>query len=222
MGLYGERKYLLPELAQYQLAVATPLGPGIWGLDGLMSGSLLFRETKMGLSYARGLGKKIDAGLSFGYHAISIGEGYGSSGTITAAAGVRMHLNDRLHLGVSVFNPAGGKFGKWKEEQLSPCYRFGCGFEAADRFYLEGQIEKEPDQPVNVILGWQYQPHPAIRIRAGIASVTGSGWIGAGYTFRQWRIDIGATVHPQLGLSPGLLFLYRKAVKKADDPKTGI
>lgn len=221
LGVFGERKYLLPELSQYSLVAAGPVGPGAFGVEGVMSGSLAFRETRLGLAYARGLGKKIDAGVFFGYHSIAIGEAYGSAGTITAAAGVRMQLNDRLRAGVRVYHPAGGKFGKYQEEQLSSLYSFGWGYAASSQFYLEAVIEKETDQPVNVKMGWQYKIHPVIQIRAGISASTGSGWMGVAYHRKQLRIDVTATVHPQLGWSPGLLLMYKLPSRKIAAENSG-
>jgi hypothetical protein len=44
--------------------------------------------------------------------------------------------------------------------------------------------------------------------RGGITSATSTAYFGAGLFLKSFRIDVTAAYHQQLGITPGLLFLY--------------
>lgn len=45
-------------------------------------------------------------------------------------------------------------------------------------------------------------------VRAGITSATSTSYAGAGVNWNNFRLDVTGSYHPQLGLSPGLLFIF--------------
>ncbi len=112
-----------------------------------------------------------------------------------------------MNAGIHVNNPVGGKFGKDQQEKLSSVYAVGLGYEASDKFFISAEIEKEEDQPVNVNAGLQYKFIPQLLVRAGMSSATSSAWLGLGLTIKSFRLDVTTSYHPQLGITPGVLFL---------------
>lgn len=213
-GVYAERRFLLSELNSFTAVAGLPTRSGNFGLKAGYYGFADYNETQLGLAYARSLGKNIDAGLQFNYYGIRIAEGYSNATAISFAAGVLLHITERLHAGVHVSDPAGGKFGK-SEEELAAQYSFGMGYEASEKFIFSAEIIKEEDRPVNVQTGLQYKFIPQLLVRTGLSASTSSIYFGVGLTVRSFRLDITTSYHPQLGLSPGLLFLFefRKATK---------
>jgi hypothetical protein len=162
----------------------------------------------LGIAYARKLDKKVDAGLRFNYHGISISSGYGSSSAISFDAGFLLHITEKLHAGVHAQNPVGGKFGKNGGEKISSSFVFGMGYDASEKFFMSAEMEKEEDRPVNVNAGLQYQFIPRLMVRGGISTATSTLWFGAGLTIRSFRLDIVTSYHPQLGITPGMLLLF--------------
>ena len=66
-------------------------------------------------------------------------------------------------------------------------------------------------QECNIILQKQFFA------RVGIASENESPYAGAGISWNNLRLDISASYHPQLGISPGLMLIVnfkRKRLKK--------
>src|SRR6187549_1609472 len=61
-GIYGERRFMLEETSAYSFAAAIPTRMGNFGLQLNYSGFKNFNENKIGLAYARSLGKKADVG----------------------------------------------------------------------------------------------------------------------------------------------------------------
>jgi hypothetical protein len=206
-GVYGERRFLLSELNNYTAAIGLQTHSGNFGIKANYSGFSDYNETQIGLAYARKLGSKVDVGAQFNYNGIRINS-YGSATAINFELGTILHVTDKLHAGIHVANPVGGKFGKEQEEKLSSVYTVGLGYEASEKFFISTEIEKEENQPVNVNVGFQYKFIPQLLVRAGMSSATSSAWVGLGLTIKSFRIDITTTYYQQLGITPGLLLLF--------------
>ena len=116
-GVYGERRFLLSELNNFQAAIGLPITSGNFGLKAGYYGFSDYNETQIGLAYGRSLGSKVDIGVVFNYQGIRIA-GYGSSSAISFELGTVLHITDKLHTGIQVDNPVGGKFGKDQQEKL--------------------------------------------------------------------------------------------------------
>ena len=211
-GVYGERRFLLEELALYQLAVAVPTKSGNFGIKAGYYGFSDYNESQMGLAYGRKLGSKVDIGVEFNYNAVRISS-YGNSSAINFEIGTVLHLTDKLHAGVHAYNPVGGKFGKNQDEKIASVYTAGLGYDASDKFFVSAEIEKEENQSVNVNAGMQYKFLPQLLARVGIATNTSNIYAGAGLSLRSFRLDVVAGYHPQLGVTPGLLLMYNFSKK---------
>ena len=213
-GVFGERRFLLQELNNYNAAMALPTSSGNFGLVAGYNGFTEYNETRLGLAYARKLGSRVDIGVQFNYNGIRIA-GYGTASAISVDAGTILHLSDVLHAGLHVSNPAGGKFGKDQQEKLPAIYTAGLGYEASEKFFVSMEIMKEEDQPVNVNAGIQYKFLSSLLARAGISAATSSAWLGIGVLWKTLRVDVAAGYHPQLGFTPGLLLIFNFKQKES-------
>ena len=211
-GIYGERRFMLADLTSYQLAFALPTSSGNFGLQANYFGSSVFSQSRLGLAYARNLGK-VDVGAQFNYHQIKIA-GYGNASAINFDAGAILYISEQFQTGVHVYNPTRVSFGKNSEEKLPMVYSFGFGYDASENFFIGIEIEKVEGQPVNVNAGLQYSFDEKIFARAGISSSTSVFYFGAGFLWRGVRIDLTPSLHPSLGVTPGLLLVYSAADKK--------
>jgi len=212
-GVYGERRFMLNELNNYTAAVGVHSSSGNFGLKANYYGFSDYNETQLGLAYARKLGTKVDLGAQFNYNGIRI-SGYGNDAAISFELGTVLHVTDKLHAGVHINNPVGGKFGKDQQEKLASVYTFGMGYEASEKFFVSAEIVKEEDQPVNVNAGLQYKFIPQLLARVGMSTVTSTAWMGIGLSWKSLRVDVTAAYHPQLGVTPGLMLIIQN--KKMD------
>ena len=207
IGVYGERRFMINELSLYQFAVAAPTSSGNFGVKAGYFGFSDYNESQMGLAYARKLGSKIDIGVQFNYNGFKA-SGYGNSSAVNFEISAVFHLTDNLNAGVHAYNPVGGKYGKNSEEKLASVYTVGLGYEASDKFFVSAEIEKEENQTVSVNGGIQYKFLPQFMIRAGIVTNTSVLYGGASLFLKTFRLDVVASYHPQLGVTPGLLLIY--------------
>jgi hypothetical protein len=212
IGVFGERSFMLKETGIYTLVTALPTRLGNFGFQINYAGYKNFRENKMGLAYARKLGKRVDLGVQFNYYTYNIPV-YGKASTLHVEMGTMLHLTDKLHAGIHVYNPVGGKIGKRSagpgngEEKLASAYKAGLGYDASEQFFISTEIIKEEGKAVNVVAGVQYRFANQFYARAGIMSESGNGYAGAGIHWKNVRLDITSGYHPQLGFSPGILLL---------------
>ena len=206
-GVYGERRFMLKELSLYNLVLALPTTSGNFGIKGSYYGFNEYNETQAGLAYARSLGNKIDIGVQFNYNAIKVA-GYGNASAISFEAGAILHLSDKLHAGIHLNNPAGGKYNKGEDEKLPFVYTAGLGYETSGSFFISAEVEKEEDQPVNVNIGLQYKFLPQLMVRTGISAATSAAWMGIGISKKSLRFDVAASYHPHLGITPGLMLVF--------------
>ncbi|MBK9485437.1 MAG: hypothetical protein IPO01_09550 [Chitinophagaceae bacterium] len=206
IGIFGERRFMLKETSVYTLGAAVPTRLGNIGIQLQYAGFKNFRENKIGLAYARKLGKLVDVGVQFNYYGYSI-PAYGKASAINFEMGALFHLTGKLTAGIHVYNPIGGKLGKDKEEKIAAAYKIGLGYDASDRFFISSEIIKEEDKAVNVIAGLQYQFAKQFFAKAGFLSETGTAYAGAGVGWKKLRLDISSSYHPQLGFSPGILLI---------------
>jgi hypothetical protein len=206
-GVYAERRFFLEELNSYTAAFGLPTQSGSFGLKMNYYGFSDYNETQIGLAYARKLGTKVDVGAQFNYNGIRIA-GYGNDAAVSFEIGTVLHLTDKLHAGVHVNNPVGGKFGKDQQEKIASVYTFAMGFEPSEKFFMSTEIVKEQDQPVNVNAGLQYKFLSRLLARAGISTTTSTTWIGIGLFLKSFRIDVTTSIHSQLGITPGVMLVF--------------
>ena len=207
IGVYGERRFLLADNNVYGFAGVFPSKLGNFGIQVNYSGFQNFNEQKVGLAYARSLGSKVDIGVQFNYYGYRI-PAYGNASAINFEGGAVVHFSDKLNAGIHVYNPAGGKLGKATDEKLAAAYKLGMGYDASDNFYFSSEIIKEEEQPINVTGGIQYRFKKQFFARTGFRSDNNIGYGGVGFLYNGLRIDVSASYHPQLGVSPGILLMY--------------
>lgn len=207
VGAYGERRFLLNTTNMYSAVIALPTKLGNFGFQGDYLGYKNYNESQLSLLYARSLGSAIDVGIKFNYFSFRI-PGYQGSSAITFDIGAIAHLTDKLNAGINIYNPVGGTLSQTENEKLASIYTFGIGYEASDDFLVSAEIIKEENIPVNVKAGFQYNFLHQFFVRAGMSSVNSSPFAGAGISWNNLRLDISASYHPQLGVSPGVMLIY--------------
>jgi hypothetical protein len=206
-GVFSEQKFSLKELTLSTLAIAIPTSAGGFGLEANYFGYSNYNESQLGIAYAKKLGKTVDIGIQFNYYSIHI-NGYGNYSTMNVEVGALFHPSEKMHVGFHIYNPAGGKIRKNINEKLASVYEAGIGYEASEQVCLQVIIGKQENQPVNVNAGIEYIFNKQFFARLGVNTQSSSPDAGVGLAWKNFRLDVAVSYHPQLGFSPGLLFIY--------------
>ncbi len=208
-GIFSEKRFMLKDVGYYNLAVAAPTQSGNFGFKADYFGNSFFNEMEAGFAYARKLGSSVNVGVQFNYYGVNAGA-YGSSGAMTAEAGVVINLTQDFRVGLHVYNPTSVKIGKDGEEKLPSMFGFGFGYNVSEVLFLTGTMEKVQHQPAAVTAGLQYNFDKKLLANAGVISSTGVYYLGVGVQQKNFLINVTVSLHPQLGFTPGLLLIYTK------------
>ena len=212
-GIYGERRFLVQELAFYQASLCAPTTSGQFGLTGSYFGYTMHHEGRVGLAYGRRLGSKVDVGAKFNYASLKIG-GYGTASAVYVEAGALIHLHEQVHVGVQVSNHTAARMGKEGEELLPVVVTAGVGYEVSHQFFVAGEVQKVLHRDLSVNTGMQYRFDEKLWARAGFRSATSAYYFGLGVALKTVKLDVTASVHPQLGVTPGLQLLFAAKEKE--------
>ena len=205
-GVYGEKRFLLAETNMYSSIVAIPTKDGNFAFQADYFGFKNYNESQLGIAYARNVGKKLDLGIKFNYYSFRV-PGYENPSTVDFEIGAIVHVSDKFNAGVHLYNPVGGRLSKTENDKLSSVYSFGLGYEASENFLISAELVKQEDLPVNLNAAVQYDFAKKFFARFGLATENETPFAGAGVSWDNFRIDISASYHPQLGLTPGLMFI---------------
>lgn len=216
-GVYGEERFMLGTVGYYCAAAGLPTPMGNFGVAIDYFGYKNYNESNIGMAYGRSLGPKLDLGIRFNYFMFRIPT-YQNASAVTFEIGAIAHFTDQLNAGIHIYNPVGGKLSHTRSERLGYEYSFGMGYEPSGSFFISAEIIKCEDYPVNIKAGVQYRFAGQFFAKAGVNTEHSSPYAGAGIAWDHVRMDVSASYHPQLGLSPGLLFIvnFKPVENEAD------
>lgn len=214
-GVLGERRFMLKETALYTAVIAMPTSSGNFVVRTRYMGYSAYNESELSVGYGRKLAAAVDIGVAMNYYRVGLA-GYGSAGAINFEAGAIFHMNDRLHAGVQIYNPLNSRLGKQTNEKLASVYKAGLGYELSGTLLSTLEVIKQSNTATSIHIGLQYKPIKQMFARAGYLTGQNILYAGAGYQYKQFRIDMTAGFHQQLGFSPGMLLLYEYEKKAAE------
>ena len=211
-GLLSERKWMLEELDDHEMAASVNMGKGGLGIALKYSGDLAYSEEGLQLGYGKNLGK-LEMGIDFGYlHARAAG--YESFGFAALGIGIRYHVSEKLITGWAVELPGFGKAGKMHTEKGPQTFRSGFGYELRPDLFMALEVEKLSGLPMNVIYSVDYKYGEQLFFTFGINSLAGAPYFKSGWQKNRLRIQIYLLYEPVLGFSPGLTLLWESKNRK--------
>ena len=216
-GVYGERRFMTGVTDMYSTVFILPSEKGNFAFQADYFGYKNYNESQLGVAYARSLGPQLDVGIRFNYYSFRIPT-YQQSATFNFELGAIVHLTEQLHAGIHFYNPVGGYLSKTDNEKLASAYTFGLGYEAGESFLISAELVKQENSPLNVNAGVQYNFSQQFFARLGLSSENETPYAGAGISWNKLRLDVSASYHPQLGLSPGLMLIVHFKSRENETP----
>ncbi len=212
LSLYAENRYMIPGLSQGAAGYIHPSGAGALGVALTWFGNDLFNEGKAGITYARLFGEKFSAGVKLNYLFMSVGDGYGSTGTVVAEAGIICEILPGLHVGAHIFNPARSKITSYsyldQDERYPAIIRTGLAYSLSESLLISVEAQKDIRHQARAKMGLEYGLGEQLMLRAGVATNPMENSFGFGLRKGDWQLDIASSYHYVLGYSPQAGVLY--------------
>ena len=208
-GFYYENRYLLKELGYKAAAFACPFEAGALGLSFTHFGFSAYNESKIGLAYAKKMGKYLSLGVQLDYCMIHLDENYGNHSFVTFEAGALSNISPKLTLGVHIYNPVHAKISGNTDERAPAIFRMGAAYSVTKKFMITAETEKNIDHKAVLRSGFEYQLTPVVNLRAGIATNPATVSFGVGVCTGNLVMDFSASYHQVLGFSPQASLTYK-------------
>ncbi|QHS60618.1 hypothetical protein [Chitinophaga agri] len=210
-GIRTERRFMLSAIHQHDAGIVLPVTRGGFGLHLTQTGSAHFRQQSIGFAYGRPLGERLSIGTQFSYLSRQV-PGYFHAHTIIAELGCLIHLTPQLHAGMHVFNPAGSRLQKPGNEQVPAVYSAGIGYEISAVLLLSAALVKESAMATLTKVMCEYRIIRELSLQLGICTDPQLNTAAVEVSLQQLHIQLSASHHPQLGMTPAASFVWQ--VKK--------
>ena len=161
----------------------------------------------LGLAYAKNLGA-IKLGMQFNYHLFSTA-GEARQSLMSMEIGAVLKLSECVNVALHLIHPASLKKGPTINGKIAYSYETILGYEVSPAVFLALQLNKEEDKPLNVITNLKYAFADQFFASLSLSTATQQPAAGAGWRWRNFRIELFISYHFQLGSSPGLFLLYQ-------------
>jgi hypothetical protein len=207
-GMYSEKPFAIKEFNTGELNVAVPVPGGGLGISVLYTGTTNYSASVYGLAYGISLGSKMNAGLLFNRYQQHLAGGYGNLSSLNYVGSFLLHFSEDFQGGISMSNARTSAGMKIKHFSLPTVYTIGFGYILSPLCFLTSEIEKKQSEPVNISGGIHYGFDEKLFVRAGFVSSRSAWYLGTGIQIKSLFLVVIVSIHPQLGITPGLQLLF--------------
>ncbi len=218
-GAFFDNRYLVKELSTRGFGVTIPIANNdVFGLSFSQYGYSAYSETKLGLSFAKVFANKVAAGLQMDYLRVASTAENGNHGAFTFEAGLQSKVNNKMSVGVFVFNPIHTILSDYNGyvEYIPVVLKFGLSYRFSDKFSLLTEIEKDLHYKPIFRIGGDYMLHENFFVRGGMSTGVVLYSIGVGAKWKGFVFDVASSFHQVLGVTPTFSVCYNFAkIKKS-------
>lgn len=207
-GINVHNQYLIKNLNTGALAVAIPIGKGTVVFNFTSYGYQLYRENKLGLSYAIALSPTFLMGVGLNYHSLRLGEGLGMEYSIYPDIGLNYKPTDKLNIGIQFQNITLSKKVKLLDELWPVSGRLGLIYFINDKLLIGIQGNVYANHPVEINSGLEYNFSDQFSFRFGFASQPNRASFGIGFSLNLFQIDLASSYQPNIGFTPSLNLIF--------------
>ena len=202
-----EQRFSDKDLNAQSLVLVYPLGKHVFGLSFQKYGITAFNEQKVGLTYARQYGEKLNLALNFSLHQLKI-LSYGNANAVSAEIGIQYKFSETLLLGAHVANPNRSKYNADLSATVPVIMQLGFAYKLSDQVLITSAAEQTLNYQPDFRLGGEYKIVEYFRIRGGVSMNPFKQYVGFGFNYQHIKIDAASASQAVLGYSPQLALSY--------------
>lgn len=204
--LTSEIKFGVKDLKPIGTAFIVPTSSGVLGFSFQNYSFDTYRESKLGIAYARRLSSKFNIGVQLDYLRLKVNE-YGSTNLLTFEIGCNTLIFKDLVLSAYVFNPVSVRLNE--DERTPSVFRLGLGYSLNPKVLICLETEKDINFPASFKFGLAYKAVETLTLRCGFRTNPSIFSFGIGYSInKHFTADVALTNHPYLGTTPALSLSY--------------
>lgn len=207
-GIAFQNSFFVKELSTKSISVAVPLKSVVLGVNYYNFGYSKFNENKLGLSFAKRLGKKIALGGQIDYFYTHIDGEYENKSAAVGEIGIIAEPIKNLFIGAHVFNVWNSKFSNSEDEYMPSIIKLGASYIIQKKSMLNVEVEKDIKEEILVKTALEVELIDNFVVRAGVAGKPISYSFGLGYRYKSLQLNIAFSKHHILGYSPGISLVY--------------
>lgn len=208
-GIFYESKFMVDELSLAAGTANLPVLRGTLGLSFYQLGQGSFKESKIGMAYARKLSERLNAALQIDYFLNRFPENDKAFHFPTFEMGIAYQATSELTLGIHLFNPVKNGFKTYYgKENMPMILRLGGHYEFSDRVLISAEMQKNSDVAAIVKTGLEFLPLENLALRFGVSGRPLQYTAGIGYRFGKIVTDIAFSYHGNLGFTPSLSLYF--------------
>lgn len=201
-SFYYVRYYGLSELADVAATLSYPTKWGVVSGGVHTYGFDLYRETSLQVSWMYRY-ESLKSAIRIHYDHIAFPSPYGSDGSLGFDIGFVFPLSEKLDIGALATNlnrPTVGVDAQERPRLMS----VGLAYKPLDKGIVLIDILKDVRYPIATRVGMEYPLVDALVLRAGVGNRPVNTTFGAGFSIKQWQVNLSAERHQELGWSPGI------------------
>jgi len=203
-GLTIQNQYLVKNLNTAALAVAVPIGNGAAGIFFSTYGYQLYRQNKLGLSYALAFSPVFSMGLSINYSSIQLGDGLGMQYAFYPDLGLNYKPTEKLNIGLQFQNLTQSKKVKQLNELWPVTGRLGLIYFINEKLIIGAQGNVYIHEPFEINSGLEYNISSYFSLRFGFATQPTRASMGIGFQLQNFHVDIASSYQAILGFTPSV------------------
>jgi hypothetical protein len=208
LGIFYENRFVMKELGLKAGVFALPTKSGTFAINLMQFGYSKYNESKIGIAYAKSLGKRFSLGIQIDYLNTFFSEEYGNKGTAIAELGFLAQPIDNLFIGAHIYNISRSKIAAYNNERVPTLLTVGMAYKFSEKVLCSVEAEKDFDYKAIFKVGMEYQFIENVFVRAGVTSNPNQMCIGIGYILKRFKADVSFSTHQVLGVSPHVGFTY--------------
>jgi hypothetical protein len=208
-SFYGQIPYGISAINDAGVAFLKRFGTGVMGVVCQSYGNTEFNRKRMNLGYALALSPKLSASGILGYSSTRIMNGYGVASNFWMNVGATYNVRKDWKWAAVADLPL--KSIK-NAEDLPATLRLGTTYSFGEQVNLSGQLSSSTSQTssLSYSFGLEYFPIEVFAFRLGMNTHWQTWSMGVGTRLKNYSLDVSATVHPQLGITPQISFTYER------------
>jgi hypothetical protein len=204
-GSYS-RRFGLEDLSQTSVSIVKTLRIGSIGLALSNFGFTAYNEQKIGLAYARKLGKSVNIGGQFDLLRLNQ-QNLGSATIYTFEIGAQYRVYKQVLVGTHIFSPG---TVRWSDEtDIGSRYTTGVQYMPSDKIALVFEVSKIVYKPTEIKVAATYKVSPAVTINMGANPLTQIYGLGLSFDWNdRYHLSAATSSHQRLGYTPAFSLQY--------------